>query len=252
MELFANVIEKMKTFFGSDGVVHKVPDGNDLVETNCLEWKLPPFDLEFPKPSQLLTDGLEKTSRQISDENLYTKSGYLKVDKYSSRFKEAFEQHASPELREELNTFTPTILEFIRKQEVWQQTRKDTLKKVRKLLQNDPVTAYWLELEWEGNIPETIVVAPITDQFEILNIEQTNGANYGIFNEDITSWLKVLDAEFGIDIIGANFSGVDFVLKRIPKGKEAREFGKSLLKFCPDLYEAPRSFPKGKISLWWD
>lgn len=252
MELPVNVSEKLNDFFRFDGITHRVPYGNDWVATNCLEWKLPFFDLEIPKPSQFLTDELEKASRQISDEDLYTKAGYLKVDEYSSRLKEAFEQQASPELRDELKTFTPRVLEFIKKQKSWQRTRKNTLKKVRQLLQYDPVTAYWLEIEWEGNIPETIVVAPIADQFEILNIEQTNGANYGIYNEDIISRLKLLDAEYGIDIVGASSAGLNFVLKRIPKGKAARELGKLLLELCPDLYEAPRSFPNGKVSLWWD
>jgi hypothetical protein len=252
MELSMHVVEKVNAFFGSEGVVHRVPDGNDWVTTNCLEWKLSTFDLAIPQSSQFLTAVLEKVLHQISDKSLYTKTGYLNMDKYASRFKEAFEQQTSPEIQDELNTFTPKLLEFIKKQEDWKRTRKNTLKKVRKLLQDDSVIAYWLEIEWEGTIPETIVVAPVTDQFAILNIEQTNGVNYGILNEDIVSRLKLLDAEYGIDIIGVNSSGLGFVLKRIPKGKDAREFGKRLLKLCPDLYEAPRSFPKGKVSLWWD
>ena len=170
MGLPANVAEKMNAFFGSHGVIHRVPDGNDWVATDCLEWKLPSFDLEIPKPSQFLTDALEKASRQISDENLYTKAGYLKMEKYASRCKEAFDQQASPELHDELNTFTAEFLKFIKKQDGWQRTRKNILKKVRRLLQEDPIIAYWLDTEWGGNVPETIVVAPIMDQFEILNI----------------------------------------------------------------------------------
>lgn len=252
MELHVDVVDKLSAFFGFDGTIHRAVDGNDWVVTNCLEWKLPSFDLENPKPSQFMTDALDKVSHQISGQDLYTKAGYLKMDKYASRFKEAFDQQASPELRDELNAFTPKVLEFIKNQDDWKRTRKSILKKVRKLLENDPAIAFWLETEWEGNVPETIVVAPIVDQFEILNIEQTNGSNYSIFNEDIVSKLKSLDAELGIDIVGANSSSVDFILKCIPKGSEARELGKSLLELCPDLYEAPRSFSKGKVSLWWD
>ena len=252
MELPVNVPEKMKTFLGSDGVIHRIPDGNHWVNTNCLEWKLPALDLEIPKLDQSLTDALEKISSQISGKDLYTKAGYLNEKRYASRIKEAFEQQASPELQDKLEALRPKLLEMVKKQDNWQRRRKNTLKKIRMLLQHDPVIAYWLDTEWEGNIPETIVVAPVVDQFEILNIEQTNGSNYSVFNEDIVSKLKFLDAEFGIDIIGANSSAVDFVLKRIPKGSEARELGKSLLELCPDLYEAPRSFSKGIVSLWWD
>jgi len=252
MELPVNVHVKMKAFFGSDGVTHRVPDDNIWVDTNCLEWKLPSFDLEIPKLDESLADALEEISRQISGKDLYTKAGYFNEKKYASRLKETFEQQASPELQDKLQALRPKLLEFGKEQENWHRTRKNTLKKARKLLQHDPVIAYWLETEWEISILETIVVAPITDQFEVLQLEQTDGGNYGISNEDIVSRLKLLDKEYGIDIVGANSSGLDFVLKRIPKGMEARELGKMLLEFCPDLYKAPRSFPKGKVSLWWD
>lgn len=70
--------------------------------------------------------------------------------------------------------------------------------------------------------------------------------------EDIIAKLKNLDEKFGIKIIGAGWDGVEFILKRIPKGPEARELGKWLLEFCPDIYKAQKKFPEGKVSLWWD
>lgn len=252
MELPVNVSEKIKAFLGSDGVVHRIPEGNAWVDTNCLEWKFPALDLEIPKFSQSLADSLEKISRQISNENLYTKAGYLNEKRYASRFKEAFEQEASSELQDELNGLRPKLMELNNKQEDGHRKRRNTLKKVRALLKHDPVIAYWGGTWWEGSIPDVVVIAPITDQFEILKIEQTSGVNYGVLNDDVVSRMQTLDAKYGIDIMGASPDSVDFKLKRIPKSEHAKELGKWLLEFCPDLYEAPRSFPNGKVSLWWD
>ena len=91
-----------------------------------------------------------------------------------------------------------------------------------------------------------------SDQFDILRIEQTNGANYGLTPDDVIANRKELDQRFGSEIIGAAMGGFDFRLKRISKGKEARDLGKWLLAFCPDLYEAPKSFPNDLVSLLWD
>ena len=252
MEFPVSVSARMKAFFGSDGVIHRVPDGNVWVDTNCLKWKLPSFDLEIPRPSKSLTDALEKISSQISGEDFYTKAGYLNEKKYNSRFKEAFNQQASPELQDEINALRPKLLEINKKQGYWQRTRKNTLKKVRTLLQYDPVIAYWGGTWWEGSIPDVVVIAPITDQFEILKIEQTSGVNYGVLNDDVISRMQTLNEKYGIDIIGASPDSLDFELKQIPKGEHAKELGKWLLEFCPDLYDSPRTFPKGKVSLWWD
>ncbi len=79
-----------------------------------------------------------------------------------------------------------------------------------------------------------------------------DGVNYELLTEDIIEQLKLLDEKYGIDIIGAGQGGVDLILKRIPKGKEARELGEWLLNFCPELYKAPRKFPRGRVSLMWN
>ncbi len=126
-----------------------------------------------------------------------------------------------------------------------------TLAQVRSALQGEPLLAYEAGLDARG-IPHTIVVAPTTDPFDILRCERTDAANYGLDTEDVIARLKTLDEKYGIDITGAGGDGVAFTLKRVPKGEEARELGRWLLDFCPDLHEAPVRFPKGKVSLWWD
>lgn len=252
MEIPVIVLERMKTFFGFDGVHHQILDSGNWIDTGCLEWKLSSFDLEPPKLDPLLAEVIEKIMHQVSEENFDTRAGNLNMRKYQARIMELFHQIKIPELQKELETMISEYQAFNDKYSKWLRTHKISLEKIRTMLQGEQVIAYWGGTWWEGNIPASIVVAPTTDQFEILNIEQTSGVNYGVLNNDIVSQMQTLDEKYGIDIVGASPDSLDFVLKRVPKGKDATELGEWLLKFCPDIFEAPRSFPKGKVSLWWD
>jgi len=61
-----------------------------------------------------------------------------------------------------------------------------------------------------------------------------------------------LNGQYGIDIIGASVGAVEFILKRVPEGEKVRELGEWLLDFCPDIMDAPTSFPGKRVALWWD
>jgi hypothetical protein len=129
------------------------------------------------------------------------------------------------------------------------------LAKVRKILIDEPVIAYkGLRSFIDVTMTEAngIVVAPTTDQFDIVRIEQTNGADYALYPEDLINKLMELDKQYGIDIVGANNGVVEFLLEYVPEGEKAIELGKSLLDFCPDLMEAPTHFPGSRVALWWD
>jgi hypothetical protein len=127
--------------------------------------------------------------------------------------------------------------------------------KVRELLKDKPVVAYRANLSWmafDVAFAGLLVVAPTADQYDVLRVEETNGANYELGTEDVIERLKELDTKFGVDVIGADFAVVEFMLGRIPEGQEAIKLGEWLLDFCPDLGEAPTEFNKGRVALWWD
>jgi len=126
---------------------------------------------------------------------------------------------------------------------------------VRELLAGEPAIAYRNGASWTSvgfATASLLVVAPAHDQYEALRIERTDAVNYGLQTEDVIARLRELDGEFGIDIVGATSTAVEFLLKRIPKGEEASRLAKWLLEFCPDLYEAPERFDRAPVSLWWD
>ena len=143
MEIPAIVLEKMKAFFGFDGIPHRILDYGDWIDTGCLEWKLSSFNLESPKLDPSLAEVLEKISHQISGENFDTKAGYFNMKKYQARNMELFEQIKTPELQKELDTLTSEFSAFNDKHSKWLKTRKFSLKKVRIMHQNEPVIANW-------------------------------------------------------------------------------------------------------------
>jgi hypothetical protein len=144
-------------------------------------------------------------------------------------------------LRAELEEMKPQLEQLGAAPDRAAKARQERLNDVRDLLKGTPFMAY-------GDV----VVAPAIDQFDILLIEQTNGANRGLLTEDIISSLEQLNDRYGLDIVNAGFDHVTFILKRIPTGDEAEDLGQSLLRLCPDLGEAPKDMAEGKVSLWWD
>ena len=214
-----------------------------------------PFLVHPPKPeySADLQKALVRIQESMKAEQAHSET-HFDIDVYLMRVRELI-QKEPPNLQAEWAAVMPTLkaLRYLPRRVARQ--RKATIDKVKNLLRDEPVIAYRAGIEWDG-MPsatyETIVVAPTTDQFDILRFEKTDGVNRGLRTEDVIQRLKVLDEHYGIEITGAAISGLEFVFKRIPKGKEARELGKWLFDFCPDLYEAPKSFRGGKVTLWWD
>jgi hypothetical protein len=126
---------------------------------------------------------------------------------------------------------------------------------VRDLVKGDPVTVYrgissWISFDLA--IADRLIVAPARDQFDILRIERVVATNAGLGTDAVVSRLKEVDDSFGIDIVGAAQDCVEFLLRRIPREKEAHDLRKWLSGICPDLGKAPSGFEKRRVALWWD
>lgn len=110
-----------------------------------------------------------------------------------------------------------------------------------------------------GYDTDKIAIIKGSDQFDILRIKQTNGANYEIENQQIIDRLQDWNARFGINIIGADFDWVEAEFVKQPDDMAA--FADEVYAFCPDsveqgagsveeLAEAMEEF--NMIYLWWD
>jgi hypothetical protein len=100
-----------------------------------------------------------------------------------------------------------------------------------------------------------------TDQFVILKVQQTNGDNYDISNENVISKLKDWHRRYPFIIIGAGYDWVEMSFHSMPKGKELKGLAKEIDKFCPDIVEQGTGTisglieemkETGKLFLWWD
>jgi hypothetical protein len=249
----------------------------EWVDTGCVAWPLPKESDWKYDPLTEYNQLMERflliymgSDLETEVAKILSEQKDIQYNEFSQRFEELLEgSEIGPELAEiraEMDKFVSpddvTMLYGIPVFSVDDFIPKDPYRGVnrilweaRELLKDEPVIAYRaLSGTWMGidvSVTGLLVIAPVTDQYDILRIEQTNAANYGSGTEDIIAKLKELDTEFGIDIIGAGFDAVEFLLEQIPEGKKARELGDWLLEFCPDLYEAPARF-EGPTALWWD
>jgi hypothetical protein len=210
-----------------------------------------------PSPKFDYSPQLQESSKQIeeqlSHEN-FEKNGFIDLKAYNKRIKELWALQPA-EIQAEVEAVAQQMLAYHRQAQKQVRRKRLALDEVRALLTDEPATAYRAGIEWE-RVPsdgyETIIVAPTTDQWDILRIERTQGNNHPVTTEELIALLKELDQAYGVDITGAAMDGLEFTLRRVPTGKEAREVGRRLYEVCPELGEPPVKFPKGRVNLWWD
>ncbi len=104
-----------------------------------------------------------------------------------------------------------------------------------------------------------IVIAPISDQFELIKFIGTEPVNYDLSNQDVVEWFRKKHNEFDFDIIVANFDRIETILKSEPKSYE--KLGNEIYDFCPDVIDQGHSdmneliehLKKNKhMWFWWD
>lgn len=197
-----------------------------------------PIEIPLPRMSHEFKAAMDKIASRVNEE--MRADDDFDIDVYAARVQELWQMEPK-HLRAELEEMKPQLDQLGAAPDRAAKARQERLNEVRDLLKGTPFMAY-------GDV----VVAPAIDQFDILLIEQTNGANRGLLTEDIISSLEQLNDRYGLDIVNAGFDHVTFILKRIPTGDEAEDLGQSLLRLCPDLGEAPKDMAEGKVRLWWD
>jgi hypothetical protein len=272
MAIRPDIVEKVNMELGTIGRPHLILIAGEWIDTGCMAWPLPP---ESEGAMGLASDAMTLYVRIVS---LLMKSEHPSEPLYAILQKhdpvrlheilKSYEQGAEIEelllkLHELVSPCKWTTVHGMQVLDLNDLTPDDPREgvnkiwwKVRELLKDEPVIVYrgnlGAETSVEVGFASLLVVAPTIDQFDILRIEHTDGANYGWDTEKIIEKLKEFDKEFGVDIVGASCCAVEFLLKQIPKGNEARKLGRRLLKLCPDINKAPTSFRRGRVALWWD
>jgi hypothetical protein len=244
MTIPKGAIQKLNAALGLVARPHYILYQGQWIDTGCLKWS--PF-LDVPtimsEASPDLKDALRRSQDYLSQQPpTYNSMAAL----YEFFSKESIRvQDEALEYISKMEKASPQAIGPI----------DDWLRTARTMLAETPVIAYKGNLSWfsmTSTISDCIVAAPTTDQFDILRFERTDGSNRGLTTEGVITQIKTLDERFGVNITGASQAAVEFILERIPNGKAARALGKLLFSICPDIYEVPKTFPTGKVALWWD
>ncbi len=244
----ANVVEQLNSTLGMIGRPHFILYQGQWLDTGCMEWT----------PTLTMHDALTQVSPALQD-TLRRAGSYFAENQRTNRqadwatVTEEFFAKEPPSIRAEYDVYKANLERASMANQV-QAAQKaginvDRLTKIRDTLRSEKIVAY---LDGPVEFPTGIVVASTSDQYDTLRIERTEAGNYGMGTEDVIAKLEILDEKYGIDIVQAGNANVQFVLKRIPKGNEARELERWLLDFCPDLDVYPQDLAGGRVSLWWD
>jgi len=84
-------------------------------------------------------------------------------------------------------------------------------------------------------VGDELAILKTADPYAILQVKQTNGANYGVFLPDILARLEAWKALCEIDVIGAASSWVALRFVTLPA--ELCPFAGNVYAFCPDSVE---------------
>jgi hypothetical protein len=196
-----------------------------------------PSGLKRPSIPADLIKTTEKIQKKVEIE--FGSASSFDPEKYFHRIRELWDEE-SEEVRAKMEAFQPEIQSYVEAAEGATRQKYDRLENVRSIIKGRPFYAY-------GNV----IVAPVEDPFKVLEIERTNGANYGISTDALITELRGIDKDHGIDILDAGFDFVVFRLLKIPDGVEAVSLEQKLLDLCPDLSEDLSDISEN-IELWWD
>ena len=104
-----------------------------------------------------------------------------------------------------------------------------------------------------------IVVAQVSNQFELIKFVGTEPVNYGLSNDDVIKWFRKKQTEFDFDITIADLSRIEAKLKSNPKSFE--KLGTEIYEFCPDVIDQGHSDINELVEylksskhmwFWWD
>ncbi len=112
-----------------------------------------------------------------------------------------------------------------------------------------------------GYAPDELTLLKTADQFKILEVEGTDGTNWGLSNADIIAQLKEWNKQYPFEIVGAGFDYIEAIFLEDPKNEDMTDFAQEVYQFCPDIVDQGTGSVKelekemkksGMLYLWWD
>jgi hypothetical protein len=150
------------------------------------------------------------------------------------------------------------------------------LEQVRNLVADDHVCAYISISSWwslQASVARAIVLCPTTDQFDVIRFEFGDKAGLETGADYYIELLHPLDAHYGLNLTGAGYQTIEFVLKHVPTGHAAQTLTEHLYRLTDSVLEGIANarrqpfdwgsenplelltqydFGSGRVALWFD
>ena len=81
--------------------------------------------------------------------------------------------------------------------------------------------------------PDEIALVPVWDQYRVVKLVGTNGANFDLSNADVIAWLRELEKDAPFVLIGVGFDHVE--ARFTGRVADPQAMAERLYKFCPDI-----------------
>ncbi|GAB2823962.1 hypothetical protein GCM10027043_26520 [Ferruginibacter profundus] len=107
--------------------------------------------------------------------------------------------------------------------------------------------------------PDVLAILKTTDKYQVLKQLQTNGINWEIDNDSLLHLIKIFDAKYSLDLIGASGDWCEFRINREPQNWLT--LAKEAYKVCPDIVDqgaetveklAAEMKRTKRLYFWWD
>jgi hypothetical protein len=103
-----------------------------------------------------------------------------------------------------------------------------------------------------SKIHDKLILMPNVDQYEYLRINETRGNNHPVETEQIIKVMRNIEDEYGLAIIRASYSLVEFIIEKRVDAKGIPIIRQQLHQLCPSAESLTSNIRCGRVELWWD
>lgn len=242
-----NILNEISQRLGSSPLPYQVQLGQDWnnVETDGVYWDLPPLrddeKIIAARYQDLLTDALKISQLDIHDPK-------LKLIEYQIK-------QLIPDVKLDrlngLEIFSKTDLRYLDKN---RGIRKEWFELSKKYMGQG--VCFYLGFKLGSHSGEKgvhfLVAMPGNDQYDFLRISQTRTYISKNSIEAIIKKLEKLNQEYGLSVLFATQTTLDFVLEKPIERENFSKIRSRIIRMCPDAEELSTQLHLGVVYLWWD
>jgi len=242
-----NILNEISQRVGSSPLPYQVQLGQNWenVDTDGVYWELPPVSEEDKtiekRYEELLIKASKLAANNLLDPNIKPIEDQIKLLLPDVKL---FKKNG-------LEIYTKTDLRLLDKNRGIRKEWYEISSKYKGL-----GISFYLGFMRDGKLGEVgvdrLIAMPSSDQYDFLRISQTRTYISKNATEAIINQLEKLNQEYGLSVLFASQTTLDFVLEKPIEKENFSKIRSRILRMCPDAEELSTQLHLGVVYLWWD